>query len=672
MKKTLSAAIIIMLIASATALKAQESGAVRFLANYVPPSGGGYTAGCWGWTDTASGREYALLGNYAGTAIVEITDVGNIVERDFIPGAASQWREIMTHDHYAYVVSEGGGGTQIIDLSYLPDSVHLVRSFIYTSGAKSTNRAHTVHTRDGYLYLNGCAQWSPGGILIFDLADPENPLFTGEYAGNYIHDSFVRNDTIFAAAIYGVGVDIIDVTDKYSPQYLYTISYADAGTHNTATTTDGRYALTTDEINPTTKTLKIWDLSSPPFFPKVAEYIGSPTAIVHNVFVKNTLAIMSYYTAGIRIVDISDPENPVEVGGYDTRPSDESSSYTGAWSVYPFFPSGKIVIGDMGNGMYVVDMNTSAPRVPSGVTVYSDHTTPTSVSLSWTDPGLTVGGDTLAIVELHLYRDGAFLAPVPGGTQAYTDTGLTLHQRYSYTLVALSASDSSTPVTRTVYAGGAAQPAKPSAFRVVDLAEGVRLEWANPATQDDGTPLNDLDAIEIYRDGAMLAEIPAGSPDTGAAASYTDTTIGYYRYRIRARDSETPTYYSSFTDSLLGYGGLLTSYLEGFEAGTPTLLKTGTWDTTHALAYSGSGSMTDSPAGNYPNSADYSFITPRFVVSSGMTLTFKHIAILLGGDFGFVEITRNRGQSYTPLRGYNFFAHTEWQDGSADPGDWFA
>ncbi|HSG27300.1 MAG TPA: choice-of-anchor B family protein, partial [Candidatus Krumholzibacterium sp.] len=233
----------------------QEFGGVRYLGHFVPPSGGSYTAGCWGWTDTSSGREYALLGNYCGTAIVEITDVGAMVERDFIPGVCSGWREIGVHENYAYVVSEGGGGVQIIDLSYLPDSARLVKSFTYSSGANNITRSHTVHVKDGYLYLNGCANWSAGGIVIFSLADPENPAFRSAYNRTYIHDCFVRNDTIYAAAIYGVGLDIIDATVKTSPQYLYTITYPGAGTHNAATTADGRYALTTDEINPTPKTL---------------------------------------------------------------------------------------------------------------------------------------------------------------------------------------------------------------------------------------------------------------------------------------------------------------------------------------------------------------------------------------------------------------------------------
>ncbi|HLB00986.1 MAG TPA: hypothetical protein VJO14_06340, partial [Bacteroidota bacterium] len=80
---------------------AQEIGNVRFLVNFVPPSGGGYTAGCWGWTDTTTGREYALLGNQCGTAVVEITQTASIVERAFVPGPCSSWRELQVYEHYA-------------------------------------------------------------------------------------------------------------------------------------------------------------------------------------------------------------------------------------------------------------------------------------------------------------------------------------------------------------------------------------------------------------------------------------------------------------------------------------------------------------------------------------------------------------------------------------------
>jgi choice-of-anchor B domain-containing protein len=347
-------------------LHAQATGVARFLAHYISPTAGAYVSGCWGWTDTLSGREYALLGTRTGTSVVEITHTDSLAERAFVPGPSSQWRELQTWSHYAYVVTEGGGGTQIIDLSYLPDSVHLVQSFLYTSGSNSIDRAHTVQIRDGVLYLNGCVHYAGGGVILFSLADPEHPAFLSQYTvGHYIHDSFVRHDTMYAAGIYGTGVEIVDVADKAFPQLLYTITYPGSGTHNCATTRDGQYLLTTDEIGTTPKTLKIWDLRNPPSFPKVAEYIGDPTAIVHNVFVKDTLAVMSYYTAGVKIVNIADPENPVEIGGYDTCPDSiaQGAVYDGAWSVYPFFPSGKIIVGDMASGLFVIDLDGA----PTGV-----------------------------------------------------------------------------------------------------------------------------------------------------------------------------------------------------------------------------------------------------------------------------------------------------------------
>ncbi len=646
----------------------QEFGAVRFLLNYVPPTGGGYTAGCWGWTDTATGREYALLGNRCGTAVVEITQTSAPVERSFIPGPCSSWREIQVHGHYAYVVTEAGGGTQIIDLSTLPDSARLVKNFLYSSGGKSNSRGHTVHIRDGYMYLNGCATWSPGGILVFDLADPENPSYQGEYAGAYIHDCFVRNDTIYGAAIYGEGIKVIDATDKTSPAELRTINYPGSGTHNTATTTDGRYVLSTDEIGSTPKTLKIWDLATDSM---VAYYAGSATAIVHNVFVKDSLAIMSYYTAGIRVVDISDPAAPLQLGGYDTRPADESSSYTGAWSVYPFFPSGKIVIGDMGGGMFVVDMNVGAPRAPGAFTAYSDFSTPGSAELAWTDVPFTVAGDTVTDLEFRLYRNGVFIATVPAGTGSYTDTGLTLHGEYEYLLLAVGSGDSSAPVGSTIFAGGAASAGAPTGLSTADLMEGVRLTWTNPATQTDGTPLNDLAAVEIFRDGIQVADIPAGPADTGMSAAYTDTVTGYHSYRIRVRDNEVPPNTSAFTDSVEGYGGLLETYSEDFESGVENLFPTGTWDTTSALAHGGAVSYTDSPGDEYLDNTNFSFVTPRVIIHTGDTLSFWHILITLTADIGWVEASRDRGTTWSVLKGYNSVLHTEWADGSADPGDWF-
>ena len=38
----------------------------------------------------------------------------------------------------------------------------------------------------------------------------------------------------------------------------------------------------------------------------------------------------------------------------DTFPNSDSAAFNGAWSVYPYFPSGNIVISDIESGLFVV------------------------------------------------------------------------------------------------------------------------------------------------------------------------------------------------------------------------------------------------------------------------------------------------------------------------------
>ena len=44
----------------------------------------------------------------------------------------------------------------------------------------------------------------------------------------------------------------------------------------------------------------------------------------------------------------------VETKFFDTYPSSNSARFDGAWSVYPFFASGNIVISDINSGLFIV------------------------------------------------------------------------------------------------------------------------------------------------------------------------------------------------------------------------------------------------------------------------------------------------------------------------------
>ncbi|MBI4547716.1 MAG: choice-of-anchor B family protein [Ignavibacteriae bacterium] len=334
----------------------------------ISPQGTKYSS-CWGWV-APDGKEYALIAVYTGTSIIDLNG-DSLREVAFIPGPTSSyiWREMKTYKHYAYIVSEGGSGVQIVDLSGLPDTAILVKEFIFTDTltGRDIARSHTVTLADGYLYLNGSANWSPSGVVIFSLRnDPTNPAYVGEYGPTYIHDSYVRNDTLYAAAIFSSGgLYIANVRDKANPVELGRISYAGSGTHNAWASVDGKYAFTTDEIGSTAHNIKVWALDSLPNSFQVAEYSADPTAITHNVHGRGNYLYVAHYKAGMRVVDVLDPPIPAEVGFYDTYepfPDPVFGGYAGCWGVYPYFPSGKWIGSDMQTGLYVCTFSGLVPR----------------------------------------------------------------------------------------------------------------------------------------------------------------------------------------------------------------------------------------------------------------------------------------------------------------------
>jgi len=359
-----------LMILAASAMAQPQLDTLR----HVHPRPGTGLSAIWGYTGP-DGREYALVGITGnasvsgGTSIVDITEDVNPRTVTHIVGPNSTWRELKTYQHYAYVVTEATSatGVQIIDLSSLPDTATLVRTFGYSSGTKNINRSHTISIHDGFMYLNGCANWGTQtgqhGIVIFDLRnDPLNPQFVGEYIPDYVHDCYVLRDTIYASAVYATGgLFIADARDKANVQTIGRIAYTGSGTHNAWVTRDRRYAMTTDEIGTTQKNLKVWDIGNLPTIPTTtsATFTVDPTSTIHNVHIRGDFAYCAWYNGyGLQIVDISNPTLPSLAAGYRT------SASSLAWETYPYFPSGKLIIGDGSTGLWIFRFSELAPRLP--------------------------------------------------------------------------------------------------------------------------------------------------------------------------------------------------------------------------------------------------------------------------------------------------------------------
>lgn len=322
---------------------------LKQLNEHYSPSG--YSA-CWGYA-ASNGREYALLGCIDGTAFIDITDSANIREVDYQPGPVSQWREMKVYSNYAYIVSEAPGSVlQIVDLRYLPDSVHFVRSFSF-SGYSST---HTISQSGPYLYLNG-ANNNGGGVTILDLSvNPEMPVVRGSWTTRYIHDCRVLNDTIWAANIYDGLVTIINAVNKDNLQEVRNWNNgSNPAPHNCDITADRKYIFVTDETTIPPGRLKVWNIENLNNIQFVTSWFppSFPNSVVHNIEIYGNYAVIANFTAGVRVLNITNPASPVEVAWYDTYLLNDTNITEGCWGVFKF-PSGKIIASDEEYGLFVL------------------------------------------------------------------------------------------------------------------------------------------------------------------------------------------------------------------------------------------------------------------------------------------------------------------------------
>ena len=304
----------------------------------------------WGYV-SPSQREYAIIGLSQGTGFIEITDPDNPVIISIEPQPVNG-RDMKVYQNYVYS-SVDSGPTFIYDVSDI-DNGNI--TLVNTISAGTHNIF--IDEVSGFLYL------AIGGPLdIYSLADPVNPAFVGRWNGE-THDTQVMTYTsgpnagkqiAFVFAGRSERLDIIDVTDKSNIVRIGTANYpSSAYTHQGWLSEDLQYIYANDELDNIARTsiFDVGDLTNPVF---IQDYAPGGTAVDHNLYVKGNYIYEANYSSGLRILDASDPLNLVEVGHFDTYALNNGPGFVGAWNVYPFFPSGNIIVSDRSGGLFVLD-----------------------------------------------------------------------------------------------------------------------------------------------------------------------------------------------------------------------------------------------------------------------------------------------------------------------------
>ena len=342
----------------------------------------------WGWTDSATGDEYALMGGIEGTAFVDISDPKRPVVLGLLPtrstGGGDFWRDIKVYEDHAYIVSENDGhGMQVFDLTQLRD-VNERTVFTATAVYDGFSSAHNININEdtGFGYVIG-TDTCEGGLHMVNLSDSESPQFAGCFQEHgYIHDTqcvvysgpdaehqgreicFSSNAEVPATGFADIEnrLSIVDVTDKTNPVALSRTPYENDGySHQGWLTPDQGTFLHGDELDELfdevdATTTRVWDVQDldAPFVEGV--YSNGTTSIDHNLYTKGNRAFASNYTSGLRVFDTSAAADGQlsEVGFFDLYPENDNASFEGGtWSNYPYFKK-VVAVSSIDRGLFIL------------------------------------------------------------------------------------------------------------------------------------------------------------------------------------------------------------------------------------------------------------------------------------------------------------------------------
>jgi choice-of-anchor B domain-containing protein len=360
------------------------------------PGGPSTANDIWGHIDLNTNKEYAIIGLRNGISVVDVSTPDSPQIIDSISGQSTTWRDIKVHQFYdlasqrwrayAYATADNvSEGLTIIDLSGLPNSVRLVTRQLTEPAAHNVYISNVDYGLnialpglEPLLHIAGSDE-SSGALRSYRLDDPEllalsyqpgsttSADYSHDLSSLLVKDERAQSDCINANesgcnVLLDFNENVLRLWDHSNPEQavpLSTRSYPNvAYTHSGWWSEDKQFVIVHDELDERNfnlnTTLNIFDITrlSAPLL--TGTWTGPTGAIDHNGFVRGNRYYMSNYERGLTVLDITDPSTPVEVAYFDTYPVSDNAAFNGAWGVYPFLPSGIILVSDINSGLYIL------------------------------------------------------------------------------------------------------------------------------------------------------------------------------------------------------------------------------------------------------------------------------------------------------------------------------
>ncbi len=316
------------------------------------------------------------------------------------PGDNQQFLEAIVVGNRAYFGSGNGGGVHIVDLTD-PANPQLL-GVVNSQNGNGLNSIHEMVVWGNYLIAN-TNTLSNKTIRVVDISNPAAPVFVRDIIPTeplWVHAMHIRGNRMYTSG-WGTAsqrgrTEIYDVSNiaTQQPTLLGFIQdpspniSAGNNMHSSWTSEDGNYLYSARETNNGTGDLRVYNVTNPAV-PLLVRTIGMAelglnAVTPHNPVVHGNYLYVSWYQAGVQVFDISDPIVPKRVAQNDMyqpafAPSTDElkalenaepwdmlcssefrqnalpTTFEGTWTVFPFAGTHRVLAGDLGSGLWVLD-----------------------------------------------------------------------------------------------------------------------------------------------------------------------------------------------------------------------------------------------------------------------------------------------------------------------------
>ncbi|HEX6960558.1 MAG TPA: hypothetical protein VF175_01725, partial [Lacipirellula sp.] len=356
------------------------------LISETPVPGADYPRHCG---DLWAAGDYAYIGSDRHEGGISIFDISNPANPQFlVEYAGEEMEDVEVYGNIGYFSSDDnqatpatGTGVDIVDLTNpanpillsrinADDGIDLNGNAILDSHERGHHKVHTLSVSDGYLYTTDNITDT---VKIFDVSNPSVPQFVqsvdlGLASNVDSHEVMVTNGRMYVASkIPGNATTgyshIFDVSNVGAQgAVLLKAIQTGGGTHTSMPSEDGNLLIVSQERE--NGEVRIYDISmiDQPNDPDAPDLLTTITASTlgiqahspHHSHMHGDLLFLSWYEAGLQVLNLADPTNPAWVGSYDTF-TGTSSDFNGNWGAFHGLGLDKVLLSDRNKGLIIVD-----------------------------------------------------------------------------------------------------------------------------------------------------------------------------------------------------------------------------------------------------------------------------------------------------------------------------